>query len=184
MITVFASLALLQAASSPAAEGTTTPPPPAPACDTPAHAAFDFWVGEWDVYARGSDSQVARSTIERLYTGCAIRENWNPLRGGPGGSLNSLDPGTGRWHQTWIGSSPGRVEFIGGPVDGKMVLTGYWAGVGPQGEDGLIRMTYTPNVDGPETRSVRQHGELSLDHGLSWSDSFDFIYRPHKEASE
>ena len=180
MNTLIASLALLQAAPAAVVPAVTSPPPSPPACDTPAHAAFDFWVGEWDVFANGSDQQVARSTIERLYNGCAIRENWNPLRGGPGGSLNSLDPATGRWHQTWIGSSPGRVEFVGGPVAGKMVLTGYWAGVGPNGEDGLIRMTYTPNED----FSVRQHGELSLDHGLTWSDSFDFIYRPHKEAPQ
>ena len=65
-------------------------------------------------------------------------------------------------------------------MNGKMVLTGYWSGVGPNGEDGLIRMTYTPSNDS----SVRQHGELSLDHGLSWSDSFDFIYRPHKDAPQ
>ncbi len=174
MISIFASLALLQAAAAPAAAL------PSPACDTAAYAAFDFWVGEWDVYPNGAHQPVARSAIERLYKGCAIRENWKPLRGVPGGSLSNLDPTTGRWHQTWIGSSPGRVEFEGGPVDGKMVLTGYWAGVGPAGEDGLIRMTYTPNDNG----SVRQHGELSLDHGLSWSDSFDFIYRPNKEASQ
>ncbi len=174
MITIFASLALIQAAAAPVAG---LPPP---ACDTAAYAAFDFWVGEWDVYHNGAEQQVARSTIERLYKGCAIRENWKPFRGGPGGSLSNLDPTTGRWHQTWIGSSPGRVEFEGGPVDGKMVLTGYWAGVGSAGEDALIRMTYTPNDDG----TVRQHGELSLDHGLSWSDSFDFIYRPHEGTSQ
>lgn len=181
MITAFASLALLQVASA-SAQQPTTPAPPVSArrCDTAAHAVFDFWVGEWDVYPNGTDTKVARSTIERLYNGCAIRENWKPLRGGPGGSLNSLDPATGRWHQTWIGSAPGRTEFEGGPVDGKMVLTGYWAGIGPNGEDGLVRMTYSPNADA----SVRQHGQLSLDHGLSWSDSFDFIYRPHQEAIE
>jgi len=181
MITIFATLTLLQAAWIPVAEAETPPPPVQTVCDTSAHAAFDFWIGEWDVFPNGSDTQVARSTIERLYARCAIRENWNPLSGASGGSLNSLDPATGRWHQMWIGSSPGHVEFSGGPVDGKMVLTGYWAGVGPQGEDGLIRMTYTPNDGSPETRSVRQHGELSLDHGLSWSDSFDFIYRPRPE---
>ena len=47
-----------------------------------------------------------------------------PLNGADGGSLNSMEPETGRWHQTWIGSSPGRVEFVGGPVADGMVLTG------------------------------------------------------------
>ena len=176
MFMSFASLALLQAAASQSGPLPIAPPapPPPPSCSTEAHAAFDFWIGEWDVFAKGSDKQVARSKIERLYAGCAIRENWMPLQGAGGGSLNNLDPATGRWHQIWIGPSPGRVEFDGGPINSKMVLTGYWAGINGPGIDGLVRMTYTANDD----KSVRQHGEVSFDHGLSWADSFDFIYRP------
>lgn len=37
-------------------------------------------------------------------------------------------------------------------------------------------MTYTTNPDG----SVRQHGESSTDHGVSWQSSFDLLYRPKK----
>ncbi len=175
MIATFVALGLLQAAStqSPAPAA----PPPAAPCGSEGQRAFDFWVGEWVVYPNGSDKPVARSTIERLYSGCAIRENWNPFQGGSGGSLNSFDPATGRWHQTWVGSASGRVEFEGGKAGAQMVLTGYWAGVGGPEKDGLVRMIYTPNDDG----SVRQFGEVSYDHGLKWEASFDFIYRPHKE---
>jgi hypothetical protein len=70
------------------------------------------------------------------------------------------------------------VEFEGGPVAGKMVLTGNWRGINGPGQDGLVRMTYTA-ID---KDTVRQHGELSTDHGLSWSDNFDFIYRRAKPA--
>lgn len=171
MLALATALLFAQASAAAAA------PPPAPCADAP-HAAFDFWVGEWDVYPNGKDTLVAHSKIEKLYGGCAIRENWMPLKGSGGGSLSNLDPGTGRWHQTWIGSAPGRVEFDGGAVAGKMVLTGFWSGVGGPGKDGLVRMTYTPRGDG----SVRQFGEVSYDHGLTWSTSFDFIYRPHKPA--
>lgn len=171
-----AVLVAMQAAPTPA-----TPPKP-PACDSAAHAQFNFWVGEWDVYPNTADPakapQVARSTIERLYAGCAVRENWMPLKGPGGGSLNALDPATGRWHQTWIGSQPGRVEFDGGFNGTAMVLTGFWRGVNGPGQDALIRMTYTPHADG----SVRQHGEQSTDHGLTWTTSFDLIYRPRKPA--
>jgi hypothetical protein len=173
MLTIIMSLAVLQAASAEAA------PPAPPRCDSDAHAAFDFWVGEWDVYPKGSDDLVARSQIERLYNGCAIRENWMPLNGRDGGSLNSLDPETGLWHQTWIGSSPGRVEFTGGQVDAKMVLTGWWPGAGGPGVDGLVRMTYSREQGG----AVRQRGELSTDHGLTWQPSFDFVYRPRGAAA-
>lgn len=165
---------LLQAAPAPQpAPDQSTP------CASDAHGAFDFWVGEWEVYPNAKDPAkaplVARSRIEKLYGGCAIRENWMPLNGSGGGSLNSLDPDTGRWYQTWIGGGPGRVEFEGGPVaGGGMALTGYWKGVLGQGKDALVRMTYTRREDG----SVRQHGEASTDHGISWQTNFDLIYRP------
>lgn len=166
------ALAIMLAQSSPAL---STPPPP-PACDSEAHAAFDFWVGEWTVTPSGAETPIAESRIERLYSGCAIRENWMPFNGRDGGSLNALDPQTGRWHQTWIGSSSGRVEFAGGsPLDGVMVLTGNWPT--PAAPHQLIRMTYTLQDDG----SVRQHGEASLDHGVSWATSFDLIYRPQAQ---
>ena len=57
-----------------------------------------------------------------------------------------------------------------------MVLTGRWANVAGAGRDGLIRMTYSREAGG----AVRQRGEQSLDHGLSWTTSFDFIYKPRK----
>lgn len=166
---MFAIAAALMSAQAAAA----TPPPP---CTDPAFAAFDFWVGEWDVYQAGKDALVAHSRIEKLYGGCAIRENWMPLKGTGGGSLSDYEPATGRWHQTWLSSTPGRVEFDGGPAGGKMVLTGWWPHSGPKGEDGLTRMTYS-RLEG---NAVRQFGEFSADHGLTWQTSFDLIYRPHK----
>ena len=169
MITTVLSLLLMQEA--PAAET------PAPACSGENYDAFDFWVGEWDVYPAGSDRQVATSRIERLYNGCAVRENWMPASGGDGGSLNAYNPQTGLWHQTWIGSAPGDVEFVGGPVDGVMVINGYWPGALGPDTNPLQRITYTLQDDG----SVRQHGEASEDHGLTWTTNFDLIYRPQAE---
>ena len=53
-----------------------------------------------------------------------------------------------------------------------MILTGYW-GQNQQGQPNLVRMTYSEGEDG----SVRQYGQASDDHGLTWSDSFDLTYR-------
>ncbi|WP_114953114.1 hypothetical protein [Sphingosinicella terrae] len=90
---------LLAAAGSVASAQTTPPPPPAaavppppPACESPEHRQFDFWVGRWDVYPTGTDRLVAHSLIEKLYGGCAIRENWMPLGRTGGGSLNAWRP--------------------------------------------------------------------------------------------
>jgi hypothetical protein len=175
MIGLFSALALVLAqASSPETASSATPAPLA--CGTDDFAAFDFWLGDWDVYPNGTERLVAHSRIERLHSGCAIRETWMPLAGSGGSSLSNLDPETGRWHQTWIGSSPGRVEFVGGSFGGEMILNGYWKDIGGPGVDGLVRMSYT--AISPD--EVRQHGEVSLDHGLTWQDSFDLIYKRHQ----
>ena len=166
MITAALALVLAQAAAP------ATPPPAPPKCEGEAYAAFDFWVGEWEVFPSAGEQKVADSRIEKVSAGCAIRETWMPLQGRAGSSLSAYDPSDGAWHQLWVGGVPGRVFFDGGPVDGAMVLTGYW-GKDAQGNPSLVRMTYTLEADG----SVRQYGQASSDHGRSWSDSFDLIYR-------
>ena len=97
-------------------------------CDDAPHRQFDFWVGRWDVSPTGSSRIVAHSQIERLYGGCAIRENWMPLSpaGGDGGSLSSYVPTDQAWRQTWVDSSGSRAEFKGGWTGQAMVLTGPW----------------------------------------------------------
>jgi hypothetical protein len=45
----------------------------------------------------------------------------------------------------------------------------------PQGP-ALLRMSFTP-ID---SRTVRQHGEISLDEGKTWRDSYDLYY--HRRA--
>lgn len=157
--------ALVQA---PAAAQTTQ------VCRTPQHRQFDFWVGTWDVSPTGQDKVVARSLIENLYDGCVIRENWMPVTGTPGGSLNTFDAADGRWHQVWMDASNARVSFDGELVDGNMVLTGDWRGAEAPGKDGLVRMTYSRLEGG----AVRQFGQISKDKGATWKPFFDFTYRP------
>ena len=50
-------------------------------CAEAQRGQFDFWVGRWDVYPTGKDKLVARSLIEKLYGGCAIRENFQMAGG-------------------------------------------------------------------------------------------------------
>ncbi len=172
-------LAPLVAAPTLAQLPPPTPPANPPAnCTAPEHRQFDFWIGEWRVFqTQRPEEQVAVSTIEGVFNGCGIRETWQPFTLHTGGSLSNFDPVSGRWHQLWIGSVPGHVMFEGGLVDGQMVLTGYWRNVNGPGQHGLIRMTFSANADG----SVRQLGEVSTDHGLTWAPSFDFLYRRRNE---
>lgn len=154
----------------------STPPP---ACESAQHRQFDFWVGRWDVYPTGKDQLVAHSLIENLYRGCVVRENWRPLKGTDGGSLNTYDPEDKRWHQVWMDAANGRVSFDGDLQDGKMVLTGNWRGAATPGQDGLVRMTYSKLDAG----AVRQFGEISTDKGKSWKPFFDFTYKPRAAAN-
>ncbi|WGM38465.1 hypothetical protein [Caulobacter sp. NIBR1757] len=155
--------AALAIAATPALAQTA--PAQAP-CQEPERRQFDFWVGEWDVYPTGQDVLVARSTIEKLYGGCAVRENWKPLKGTGGGSLNAWRPDEKGWRQTWLDSSGAWAEFRGGWTGSAIVIQGDWAGT-------LTRMTYTPGADG----TVRQFGETSADKGATWKTSFDLTYR-------
>ncbi len=160
-------------AQTPAAT-TPTAAPAGSACEAPEHRQFDFWVGEWDVFPTGKGAQVATSRIEKLYGGCAIRENWMPKSQQDGGSLNGYDARDRVWRQTWLDSSGAQVVFTGGLEGAAMVLTGIWRDANGPGKDALTRMTYTRGDDG----SVRQLGEQSTDAGKTWQPSFDFTYKP------
>ena len=141
-------------------------------CSAPEYRQFDFWVGKWKVYRKAApDKQIANSLIEKLYEGCGIRENWMPLKGGGGGSLNIYLPDKNVWRQFWI-DSEGSMADLTGVWNGKsMVLKGMWPQ--PDKPDQKHRVTFTPQTDG----SVEQQGEASDDDGKTWQPSFDLIYR-------
>jgi hypothetical protein len=170
-------LLLLVALAAPASAQLPPPVPPAnpPAnCTSAEHRQFDFWIGAWRVFQTAKpEVSVGISTIESVYNGCGLRENWQPYTLNTGGSLNSYDRSTRKWRQAWIDSSGSRVDFEGGLIDGSMVLTGLWRGYAGPGKDATVRMTYTRLGDG----AVRQLGEMSRDGGQTWSPSFDFTYR-------
>jgi hypothetical protein len=152
----------------------TATPQQQPDCRTPAHRAFDFWVGEWDVYVTGADTLAGRSTIAAEDNGCVITEHWRSQRAPyTGRSLNIYDRATGHWEQFWVDSQGDITHFIGGPTENGMRLTAE-DDVGPQNPAPVFnRMTFTHNSDG----SVRQHGEVSSDRGRTWTTRYDFTYR-------
>lgn len=162
---LIAALAAAQGGSAAPAAAAATPSAAA-ACTSAEHRQFDFWVGRWDVYGRKGKLQ-AHSLIEKLYDGCGIRENWMPLAGSGGGSLNIYLPGEKHWEQFWIDSQGSRALFVGGWNGKAIVIQGKWGGP-------LVRISYSRNEDG----SVRQFGEQSTDEGKTWATSFDLTYRP------
>lgn len=151
-------------------------PSPSPACDTAAHRAFDFWIGEWDVTNTQDGTPAGHSLIESVYYGCTIRENWREP-GFTGGSLNTLVARDGHWHQLWTDSSGAWREFIGGPENGRMVLVWSHPSAADPTKTVRVRLTYTPNPDG----SVRQYSDQSID-GMHWTERYDYTYRHPAKA--
>lgn len=157
----------------------STPPPAAPAgCTSAESHQLDFWVGHWNVSPKAAPQhKVATSRIEKLYSGCAVRENWMPLRGGDGGSFSSYLPDKHGWQQLWVDSSGSWVTFTGGWDGHAMVLEGGWPQPGhPQQK---TRMSYRLLPDG----SVEQSGVTSDDNGKTWQPGFDLIYTRFPDAA-
>ena len=148
-------------------EGAEEKAPPKP-CTTPEYRQFDFWVGDWDVYAK--DQLAGTNSIERVYDSCALRENYASKGGYTGGSWNIYNASTRQWHQTWVDSTGTLLQMDGGMKDGSMILSGK-----REAKNGTVidRITWTPLESG----HVRQHWELSADDGQTWQTLFDGEYQ-------
>jgi tetratricopeptide (TPR) repeat protein len=131
---------------------------------------FDFWIGDWDVYVTGTKNLAGHNKIELSSGGCALLENWNS-NASSGKSLNFIDPATGKWRQTWIGSYPnGMQDFTEGEY-----------------KDGAMRFVFDGTLNGQKfigrfiffnekPGQVRQFNETSTDGGKTWVTTYDFTY--------
>jgi hypothetical protein len=144
---------------------------PHAACTEGFYRQFDFWLGEWDVYAPDG-SKAGRNTITSIAAGCALAESWTGRSGFTGRSLNIFDKADGKWHQTWVDSAGGRLDLAGALEGSAMVLGGTGPDTDQPGRTLVHRITWTPNSDG----SVRQHWQASSDGGTTWSTVFDGRY--------
>jgi hypothetical protein len=143
-------------------------PASAATCDSPAHRAFDFWLGEWQV--RTPDGKLAGvNRITREYDGCVLHERYTTDRGYSGESLNVYDAARQVWHQTWVDNSGTLLLLEGGIRNGSMVLEGQT--VEAESRVTKHRITWTRRSDG----SVRQFWE-STDAKGQWTVAFDGQY--------
>lgn len=134
---------------------------------SPEFRQFDFWIGEWDA-KNAQGVTVGSSSIQLILGQCVIFENWStPVSSGK--SFNIFDATDKKWHQTWVSDKGVLTRYVGGLVDGKMILD---SEAMVNGKKTINRMTFSKLADG----SVRQHGETSADEGKTWTTSFDFTY--------
>ncbi|TPW05045.1 MAG: TPR repeat-containing protein [bacterium] len=130
---------------------------------------LDFWIGDWDV--KTVQGQPAGSSrVERILNECIIFENWTGFSGTSGKSFNFIEPGTGRWRQTWVDDKGDAHEYVGEFVDGEMRYRRETTGA--DGHTIRNRMTFFNLSDG----HVRQLGEHSDDDGQTWQVDYDLHY--------
>ena len=82
-------------------------------------SAFDFWVGDWDVYANGNP--VGSNSIVKHEAGCLLLESWEGAGGSTGMSLNYFNPVSGFWQQVWVSAGEYAIDISGGLVNESMV---------------------------------------------------------------
>lgn len=141
-----------------------------PCANDARYRAFDFWVGDWDVFS--GTQQIGHNRIEKMLDGCLLMESWTDGYGNSGKSMNYYDPASGRWRQNWVDENGGVVTYEGEIREGGMRYSG--ENLRADGRRSLARVRLTPQSDG----TVRHVIETSTDGGKTWSNSFDAVYRP------
>ncbi len=124
-------------------------------CCGEAYAAFDFWIGQWDVKDPAGNSLGSNSIVKDLDQ-CILKESWTNSNGTfKGQSTNFYNRDTGKWEQLWSDNSGNHLKLAGTFGPSEMTLSS-----DPfQGEDGreyVHRISWTHLPDG----TVRQLWEV------------------------
>ncbi len=148
--------------------------PPNP-CEQAIYKAFDFWLGEWEVYGKEDRTGplLGTNSITKTQGGCLIMEQWTGASGTTGTSMNFYDGTIDQWVQHWVSPGGVSISYHGGLQGDAMVLQGkiYYA---TQKEHPVrdFKGTWTPLAGG----AVKQHFEESIDGGTSWKPWFTGYY--------
>src|SRR6185503_10319019 len=78
----------------------------------PEAAAFDFWLGRWEV-RMPDGTLIGTNTITKRDGGCSIQERWEGAGGSTGTSVSFYLPSRMEWRQVWTGSSGTSFDITG-----------------------------------------------------------------------
>jgi hypothetical protein len=175
ILNIFTVVMILGAATPSLAQEQAAEPatPPESICETDEHFRdFDFWVGEWNVYANDEEQTFqGTNSVTRQHDGCLLVENWTSARGGGGSSMNYYDPLEGRWRQLWVAGGYS-IDYTGSLDDGGSMFLNGKINYYKTGRSFKFRGTWTPRPDG----SVRQFFEQHDPERNAWTVWFDGLY--------
>jgi len=146
---------------------------PAYGCDSPEARQFDFWIGEWDLsYVEDGHAATSRNHITKILGGCALLEEFSGPPGTrlEGRSLSTFDRATRKWKQTWVDNTASYLDFTGGIVEGRMVLTREAAITGGRF---LQRMVFQDI----RADSLKWLWQRSDDDGHTWTTVWEIDYK-------
>lgn len=143
----------------------------APACGQEYHQ-LDFWIGDWDTFESEAPKgeSIARTRVEPVAEGCALRERYEQTDGLTADALLSYDPVARRWQQTWVTNRGSLMVLTGGFEKDVLVLEG-----DAHLQDGRTvrqRIRWAKTADG-----VREWADASTDGGATWEPAFDVLFR-------
>ena len=154
-----------------------TPTTAEASCTESEHRRLDFWVGDWDTYeADARDKVVARTRVDVVLGGCALRETYEGADGLTGQSFTIYDASRKIWHQSWV-TNKGQLLQIEGRFEGdRLTLQG--PQLSPGGRTALVRGVWSSEAGG-----VRETAHTSKDGGATWQPLFDIYFRRHEERA-
>jgi hypothetical protein len=148
-----------------------------PCTSDPVYRQFDFWIGDWEVFAKNG-KKAGDSRIELILDSCIILENWKSTSSTnglyySGKSFNTYNSASKQWQQTWVDNMGGTTEFLEGHYDNKKMIFVTKPFQSSKDTTAIRKLTFY-NL---EPNKVRQHGEISKDNGLTWATEYDLEYR-------
>lgn len=150
-------------------------------CSDSLHRQFDFWLGDWEVFAKNGN-KAGDSHITLVLDSCIVLEEWtsaNLSRGirYAGKSFNTYNRQRRQWQQTWVDNVGGATEYLKGERRGGVMVFETDPFLFSKDTTAIRRLSFYDL--GPE--KVRQHAEISKDRGITWSTEYDLEYRRRKK---
>jgi len=151
-------------------------PPDGDLCSTSEAHQMDFWLGDWNVEWKNTDSTISKGTnhVINLFDGsCVIEENFDGMPGTSliGKSFSVYDRKERLWKQTWVDNGGTYLDFTGAFKDGKMILTRETAD--KNGSPVMQKMIYY-NIS---KNDFDWNWEISHDTGKTWDLKWKIHYK-------